>query len=96
MITVATAFTLGLSPRRAREKITSGIVVAPGPDRKADSTTSSSDSVKVSSQADISDCRIIGSVTSRKTWPGRAPRSIAASSSWGLRSCRRACTTTVA
>jgi hypothetical protein len=40
---VATALTLGFRPSRAREKITSGMVVAPGPDRKADSTTSSSD-----------------------------------------------------
>ena len=41
-------------------------------------------------------CAIIGRVTSRKTWCGRAPRSIAASASSGLRSCSRACTTTVA
>ena len=46
---------LGLSPRRAREKIARGSVVEPGPDRKADSTTSSSDTVKVSSQADSSE-----------------------------------------
>jgi hypothetical protein len=55
-------------PCRARagapgEKITSGIVVEPGPERNADSTTSSSDSVNVNSQADISACEIIGSVT---------------------------------
>ena len=96
MMIVATALTLGFRPRRAREKITSGIVVAPGPDRNADSTTSSSESVKVSSQADISACPIIGSVTSQNTCHGRAPRSIAASSSCGLSVCRRACTTTVA
>ncbi len=85
-ISVATALTLGLRPSRAREKMTSGIVVAPGPDRKADSTTSSSDSVKVSSQADSSACAIIGRVTRWKTSHGRAPRSIAASSSCALRS----------
>jgi hypothetical protein len=95
-IRVATAFTLGFRPRRAREKITSGMVVAPGPDKKADSTTSSSESVKVSSQADSSDCPIIGNVTSANTCHGRAPRSMAASSSCGLRSLSRACTTTVA
>ena len=33
-ISVAIAFTLGFRPRRAREKMTNGIVVAPGPDRK--------------------------------------------------------------
>ena len=38
---------VGSRPRRAREKITIGIVDEPGPDRKADSTTSSSDTVKV-------------------------------------------------
>ena len=95
-ISVATAFTLGFRPSRAREKITSGMVVAPGPDRKADSTTSSSEMVKVSSQADARLWAIIGSVTRVNTCQGRAPRSIAASSSCGFRSCRRACTTTVA
>ena len=95
-VIVAMAFTLGFSPSLAREKITSGIVVAPGPDRKFDSTTSSSEIVKVSSQAETSDCAIIGSVTSQNTCAGRAPRSIAASSSCGFRSCSRACTTTVA
>ena len=39
MMTVAIALTLGFRPRRAREKITSGMVVEPGPDRKAASTT---------------------------------------------------------
>ena len=69
MMIVATALTLGFSPRRAREKITSGIVVAPGPERNADSTTSSSESVNVSSQADSSACAIIGSVTSVEHLP---------------------------
>ncbi len=96
MITVATALTLGSSPRRAREKITSGMVVAPGPLRKAETTTSSSDRLNVSSQADSSDCAIMGSVTSVNTCHGRAPRSMAASSSCGLSVCRRALTTTVA
>ena len=68
MVMVATAFTLGFRPSRAREKITKGMVVEPGPERKADSTTSSSEMVKVSSQADSSDCAIIGSVTSQNTW----------------------------
>ena len=76
--------------------MTSGIVVAPGPLRNAETTTSSSDRLNVSSQAEISDCVIIGKVTSVNTCHGRAPRSIAASSSCGFRSCRRACTTTEA
>src|SRR4029079_1967985 len=54
MMIVATALTLGFRPSRAREKMTSGIVVAPGPERNADSTTSSSESVKVSRNADSS------------------------------------------
>ena len=96
MTTVASALTVGSSPRRARLKITSGSVVEPGPDRKADITTSSSESVKVSSQAASSDCAIIGSVTRKKTCSGRAPRSCAASSNCGLRSRSRAAITTVA
>ena len=95
-LAVATAVTLGLRAGRAREKMTSGSVVDPGPDRKADSTTSSSEMVKVSSQADSSDCEIIGSVTSQNTCAGLAPRSMAASSSDGFRSSSRACTMTAA
>jgi len=67
MITVATALMLGLMPRRALEKITKGMVVEPGPDRNADSTTSSSDSVKVSSQADTKACEIKGKMMRVKT-----------------------------
>ena len=51
-VKVATVLTLGLRPRRARLKMVMGMVVDPGPDRKADSTTSSSDRVKVSNQAE--------------------------------------------
>jgi len=54
MITVAAALMAGLTPSRAREKMTSGMVVAPGPDRKAERTTSSSDRVKVSRKAETS------------------------------------------
>ena len=96
MIRVATAFTLGSRPRRAREKITIGRGVAPGPLRKAVTTTSSSERLKVSSQADSSACAIMGSTTSEKTCHGRAPRSIAASSREGFSVFSRACTTTVA
>jgi hypothetical protein len=40
-----------------------GMVVEPGPDKNADKTTSSRDSVKVSSQAEAMACEINGSVT---------------------------------
>src|SRR5476649_1393371 len=96
IVSAATAFTRGSRPSRAREKITIGIVDEPGPDKKADSTTSSSDSVNVSSHADASACVMFGSVTRKNTWRGLQPKSIAASSSDLLISCKRDCTTTVA
>ena len=48
--------TLGLSPSRARLKIVMGMVVEPGPFKKAEITTSSKDSVKVSNHADAIAC----------------------------------------
>ena len=95
-VKVATVLTLGLRPSRARLKMVIGMVVDPGPDRKADSTTSSSDKVNVKSQAEPMACEISGSVTRKKTCHGWQPRSCAAYSSCGLISCRRDCTTTVA
>ena len=96
IVSAATAFTRGSRPRRAREKITIGMVDEPGPDRKADSTTSSSDKVNVSSHAEPSACLMFGSVTRKNTWYGLQPRSMAASSSDLLISCKRDCTTTAA
>ena len=95
-VSVATVLTLGLSPRRARLKMVMGMVVEPGPDRKADNTTSSRDNVKVSSQAEAMACEISGRVTKKNTCQGRQPRSCAASSRLWLISCKRDCTTTVA
>jgi hypothetical protein len=77
---VATAFTVGFRPSRARAKITMGSVLTPGPFRNELLTTSSSEIVKVRSQAEMSACAINGRVTSTKTWNGRQPRSMAASS----------------
>ena len=88
-VRVATVFTLGLNPKRARLKIVMGIVVDPGPFRNADITTSSNDKVKVNNQADPMAWEIKGSVTRKNTWNGRAPKSCAASSKEGLISCRR-------
>ena len=95
-MSVATALTEGLSPSRARLKMVIGKVVEPGPDKKADSTTSSSDSVKVSNQADSNACEISGKVIRKNTCHGLAPRSSAASSNCGFISCKREATTTVA
>jgi hypothetical protein len=76
------------------EKITMGSVEAPGPVTKLAITRSSSDSVKASSQPAISAGAITGSVMSKKTRTGRAPRSIAASSSELSMPESRDCTTT--
>ena len=65
---------------RTLEKTSIGKVVAPGPETKLAITRSSSDSVKASSQPEITAGIIIGSVMTKKTFSGAAPRSIAASS----------------
>ncbi len=62
-VTVATTLTEGFKPSRARENSTSGRVVVPGPDKKAEVTTSSNEIVNVNSQADTSACPICGKVT---------------------------------
>jgi hypothetical protein len=92
MNSVASAFISGFKPRRTRENTTSGSVVEPGPDRNADSTRSSIDSVNDSSQPATSACEISGSVMKKNTRNGVAPRSSAASSSDGCRSRTRDCT----
>ena len=96
MMTVAIALTSGFRPSRARENTTSGKVVDPGPDKKADRITSSSDTVKVSSQADRIDWPINGNVINANTLDGVQPKSMAASSSERLSSVRRAWIVTVA
>ena len=59
----ATALTVGYKPNFAREKITIGKVVEPGQEKKAESTTSSSEIVNVNNHAEIKDWEIIGKVT---------------------------------
>ncbi|MNU04120.1 hypothetical protein D3C72_2484050 [compost metagenome] len=76
------------------EKITCGSVVEPGPDRKAVITRSSSDSVTDSRKPEAIACATSGSVITKKIFSGRAPRSIAASSSdWSISSSRERTTT---
>ena len=55
---VAMALMVGFSPSLARDIISTGKVVEPGPERKAVETTSSIEMVKVSSQADIKEGKI--------------------------------------
>src|SRR3546814_853491 len=86
MNNVARALTSGFRPSRTRENTSMGSVVEPGPDRNEASTTSSSDKVNDSSQAETSAGAISGSVMRKNTVSGVAPRSSAASSSERSRS----------
>src|ERR1700735_4436857 len=78
--TVASALISGFKPSRTLEKIKSGKVVEPGPETKEVVTRSSRLIEKASSQPASKAGAISGNVTRKKTWIGRAPRSIAASS----------------
>src|SRR5208283_468798 len=82
-VTVSVASTLisGLTPRRTLEKTTIGKVLDPGPEVKLEITRSSQESVNASSQPERIAGKMIGSVMTKKTLRGCAPRSIAASSS---------------
>ncbi len=91
----ASALISGLTPMRTFEKITIGKVLEPGPETKLAITRSSSEMVKASSQPDTSAGAMIGSVMRKKILAGRAPRSIAASSSESSRVDSRDCTITV-
>jgi hypothetical protein len=93
-MSVARAFTSGLTPRRTFEKMTIGRVLDPGPATNCEITTSSHDRVKDNSQPDTSAGEISGSVIRRNTCAGRAPRSSAASSSDSSKPISRACTIT--
>ena len=75
-MTVASALISGVTPSRTLEKISIGSVVDPGPETKLAMTTSSSDSVKDSSQPEIMAGAIVGTVTSKNTRSGRPPRSM--------------------
>ena len=66
-------------PRRMRESSTKGKVLVSGPDRNADMITSSSDMVNDNIHPASSDGRMSGSVMSKYTRSGVAPRSRAAS-----------------
>ena len=86
----------GLTPRRTLEKMSCGSVVDPGPETKLVITRSSHDRMNASSHAETTLGAMIGSVITRNTFIGRAPRSSAASSSERSKVLRRAWTTTVA
>src|SRR4030088_1870330 len=92
---VASALTSGLTPSRTLEKMTMGNVLEPGPATNCEITTSSQDKVKASSQPETSAGTMSGSVIRKNTFAGRAPRSMAASSSDSSKPTRRDCTTTV-
>src|ERR1700736_4243847 len=92
---VARALTSGLTPSRTLEKMTMGSVLEPGPATNCEITRSSHDRVKASNQPDTSAGTINGSVILKKTFAGRAPRSMAASSSDSSKPTSRDCTTTV-
>ena len=92
---VANTFIFGSSPKRILEKITCGSVDEPGPDKNEVITTSSSDSVMPSRKPDAMAGAIRGSVITKKIFIGRAPKSIAASSSDWSSSAKRERITTV-
>jgi putrescine transport system permease protein len=77
------------------EKITIGSVLEPGPVTKLVITRSSQDSVKASSQPAAMAGTMIGIVIRKNTFAGRAPRSMAASSSDSSSVASRDCTITV-
>ncbi len=84
----------GLTPRRTFEKTSCGSVVEPGPETKLVMTISSHDRMKASIQPEAMAGAISGSVITKNTFHGRAPRSIAASSSERSTVASRDCTTT--
>ena len=75
-MSVASAFTSGLTPSRTLEKITIGSVLEPGPATNCEMTRSSHDSVNASSHPDSIAGTISGSVMRKNTVAGRAPRSM--------------------
>ncbi|CAH0220524.1 hypothetical protein SRABI112_02362 [Pseudomonas mediterranea] len=79
-IRLATALISGFTPRRTAENTSIGKVVDPGPDTKLANTRSSRDNANDIMPPAASDGAIIGMVIRMKTFHGRAPRSMAASS----------------
>jgi len=96
MVMVASTLISGLTPSRTFENTTMGRVLLPGPDVKLEITRSSHDRVKASSHPDRMAGKMMGSVMTKNTLTGSAPRSMAASSSERSISCRRALRTTAA
>ncbi len=95
MVMVASTLISGLTPSRTFENTTMGRVLLPGPDVKLEITRSSHDKVKASSHPDKIAGKMMGSVMTKNTLSGRAPRSIAASSSAVSNVARREFTITV-
>ena len=92
---VANTFICGSRPSLILEKITCGNVEEPGPDRKEVITKSSSDRVMPSRKPEAMAGAIKGRVMTKKIFSGRAPKSMAASSSDWSSSTRRERITTV-
>ena len=78
---VANTFICGSSPSLILENITIGKVDEPGPDKKEVITKSSSDKVTASKKPEAIAGAIKGRVIRKKIFNGRAPKSLAASSS---------------
>src|ERR1700688_4718162 len=95
MVMVASTLISGLTPSRTLENTTIGSVLLPGPEVKLDITRSSHDNVKASSHPDRIAGQMIGRVITKKPFTGRAPKSMAASSSAVSKLASRDCTTTV-
>ena len=77
---VAMALMSGVTPNLTLEKTNIGKVLAPGPEAKPAMTKSSKDKVKDNNQPVTIAGKIIGRVMSHSTRRGRAPKSVAASS----------------
>src|ERR1700678_3060767 len=95
MVMVASTLISGLTPRRTLENTTIGSVLLPGPEVKLEITRASHDRVNASSHPDRMAGNMIGSVMTKNTLSGRAPKSMAASSSAVSKVARRDCTITV-
>src|SRR3984957_13502396 len=94
-VRVASTLISGLTPSLTLENTTMGRVLLPGPEVKLEITRSSQESVKARSQPDKMAGKMIGRVMTKNTFSGRAPKSMAASSSAVSKVARRELTITV-
>src|ERR1700722_16524222 len=94
-VRVARTLISGLTPSLTLENTTMGKVLLPGPEVKLEITRSSQDSVKARSQPESIAGKMIGKVMTKNTFTGRAPKSMAASSSAVSKVARRELTITV-